>query len=203
MNSDFEKKPNEGEEANDPIRRGYTAPEQNEAKPESEDGATEYRYKAEKLGRGGNYYFDHTKNTAAEEKTGAQTQTPPTASAPGGYYEYRSTTPPENSSRANSLATASLILGIVGLVLLCTCCGALVATLGLGIAGLICATKARTPEGLMPGTAKVGLGLAIANLVAGVLSLFGTAFFILIIIFAEETDSTTAIYLMNTMTAVI
>lgn len=81
------------------------------------------------------------------------------------------TPPPQFSpprSSGNGMATASLVLGISGLLLSC-CCG-----VGgiLGLVGLILAIVSRSgsPDGRMNGAAIAGLILSILTLLMGVLS---------------------------------
>ena len=195
MNGNFDNTPKDdtsnrsAEEESNPIRRGYTdAPEEQAAPsasetPLSEEEKKEYRFKAEAPAGAPagdkSYYFDYTR--VAPETNGAPHQ-----------YQYQSSYIPEDSDKRNKYATASLILGIIGIVMLFMCCClSLFVPLGLGIAGIVCAVKSRSPlTRKFPERGTVGLVLSIISLVLGTLSFFGSILYFIFVVMIVAEEST-------------
>ena len=189
MNNDFDRKPEEGGEEENPIRRGYDAApveepapaaepapaEESTPAPESNDNP-EYRFKAETPSGGENYYYDYTSSMKTEPEAA---QSAPTCS-------------PEELERYERASTVSLIMGIIGVAVVWMCCGGLFVSLLLGIIGLIFAGKSRSPiTGNRSGKGTTGFVLSLISTILGACGFFFWIFYIFIIVLAiaeGETD---------------
>lgn len=180
MNNDFDRKPEEGGEEENPIRRGYDAAPVEEPAPAAEPAPAEekpeYRFKAETPAGGANYYYDYTSSMKTESEAA---QSAPTCS-------------PEELERSERASTVSLIMGIIGVAVVWMCCGGLFVSLLLGIIGLIFAGKSRSPiTGNRSGKGTTGFVLSLISTILGACGFIFWIFYIFIIVLAiaeGETD---------------
>lgn len=182
MNNDFDRKPEEGAEEENPIRRGYDAAPTEEPAPAADPAPAEekpeYRFKAETpagaastTDKSGNehYYYDYTSSMKSESETA---QNAPKCA-------------PEEVEKAERASTISLVMGIIGVALIWMCCGAFFASLLVGVIGLVYSGKSCSPlTGKRSGKGTTGFVLSLISTILGALAFLFWILYIFIFVVA-------------------